>query len=132
MVEAMEGAAAFEAEHVGGLLDDAKEPRVALRIVAEQAGAALLNEKAAVLTGGDFAGEGGECLRQRRDAVTAGLHHPEHEPLGAARAEAGQRFELRDEALESRRVIDGHGAVTSRRSKGGRASGWRRRACLCP
>lgn len=109
MVEAVEGSAAFEAEHVGGLFDDAKEARVALRIMAEQAGAALLDEKAAVLTSGDLAGEAGERLGERRHAVATGLHHPEHETLGTARTETGQRLELRDEALERRWVVDGHG-----------------------
>lgn len=108
MVKTIKCTAALKAKDISGLLYHTNEARVPLRVVAKQAGTALLDEKAAIRARINLAGKTGKRLRQRWHAITACLHHPQHEPLRTARTNAGQRLQLRDEALESRRIIDGH------------------------
>ena len=106
VVEAGEGTGALKAEDIGGLLDDADEACIPLRAVAEGAVVALLDVEAALGAGVDAVVEVFQRVHERLDAAAA-LQEPEHEALGAAGAEAGEGLDLRDHALQGRRVVEG-------------------------
>ena len=106
MVEAGEGAGALKAEDIGGLLDDADEACVPLRAVAEGAVLALFDVETALGAGVDAVVEVFQRVHKRLDAAAA-LQEPEHEALGAAGPEAGEGLDLRDHALQGRRVVEG-------------------------
>ena len=98
-------ARAFEREDIGGLLDDAEQRAVAVRVRA----------KIAQFSGGEVAAARarmdllGYALDRAGDVARAGvplLHHPQSDALGAARADAGHPLEFGDERLDGCRVRD--------------------------
>src|SRR5262249_7296790 len=99
---------ALHRDHVAGLLDDTDERLVAARILADAA-ALLVGQVEADLAEPDPLLDLADGVRQRLGVLTGGAQDVEGEPLRRAAADAGELGELRDEALDGRRV----GAVHS-------------------
>ena len=98
MIAPAKDAGAFKREDVGGLLDDAEQRAVAVRIrakITQLRSGEVTAARARMDVLGYALDRGGYVAR----AGVPPLHHPQRDAHGAARADAGHPLEFSDERL---------------------------------